>query len=73
MLPSAGSADQIEISSHPANVRDPLTIVRTFPGTRTYAQDVLENAVIYDLYNQACARTPANNRLSFHLGKPSGG
>lgn len=44
-----------------------------FQETRTYVQKVLENAVIYDLYNPARARTPEQNRLSYYLGKTSGG
>jgi len=41
--------------------------------TRGYVQKVLENAVVYDLYNPARARTPERNRLSHYLGKTSGG
>ena len=41
--------------------------------TRAYVQKVLENAVIYDLFNPERARTPAKDRLSFYLGKKSAG
>ncbi|NIJ07014.1 soluble lytic murein transglycosylase [Sphingomonas vulcanisoli] len=41
--------------------------------TRTYVQKVLENAVIYDLFNPARAKTPERNRLSHYLGKQSAG
>jgi soluble lytic murein transglycosylase len=34
---------------------------------------VLENAVVYDLFNPARARTPAVNRLSWYLGKQAAG
>jgi len=44
-----------------------------FQETRTYVQKVLENAVIYDLYNPTRARTPERNRLSYYLGKSTGG
>jgi soluble lytic murein transglycosylase len=41
--------------------------------TRGYVQKVLENAVVYDLFNPERARTPARNRLSYYLGKTSAG
>ena len=41
--------------------------------TRGYVQKVLENAVVYDLFNPARARTPERDRLSFYLGKKSAG
>jgi soluble lytic murein transglycosylase len=41
--------------------------------TRAYVQKVLENAVVYDLFNPERARTPAKDRLSFYLGKKSAG
>ena len=41
--------------------------------TRAYVQKVLENAVIYDLFNPERARTPQANRLSFYLGKTTPG
>ncbi|HWI84943.1 MAG TPA: lytic transglycosylase domain-containing protein [Sphingomonas sp.] len=41
--------------------------------TRTYVQKVLENAVVYDLFNPARARTPVKDRLSFYLGKKDAG
>jgi soluble lytic murein transglycosylase len=44
-----------------------------FQETRTYVQKVLENAVVYDLFNPARAHTPERNRLSYYLGKSSGG
>ncbi|WP_294395243.1 lytic transglycosylase domain-containing protein [uncultured Sphingomonas sp.] len=44
-----------------------------FTETRAYVQKVLENAVVYDLYNPGRARAPAGNRLSYYLGKTSAG
>ncbi|WP_116089937.1 lytic transglycosylase domain-containing protein [Sphingomonas crusticola] len=41
--------------------------------TRSYVQKVLENAVVYDLFNPARARTPEKDRLSYYLGKKSAG
>ncbi len=41
--------------------------------TRAYVQKVLENAVVYDLFNPARARAPEKDRLSYYLGKKSGG
>ncbi|WP_420139514.1 lytic transglycosylase domain-containing protein [Sphingomonas sp.] len=41
--------------------------------TRSYVQKVLENAVVYDLFNPARARTPEKDRLSHYLGKRSAG
>jgi soluble lytic murein transglycosylase len=41
--------------------------------TRAYVQKVLENAVVYDLFNPERARTPAKDRLSYYLGKKSAG
>ncbi len=41
--------------------------------TRAYVQKVLENAVVYDLFNPARARTPAKARLSVYLGKKGAG
>ncbi|WP_404712696.1 lytic transglycosylase domain-containing protein [Sphingomonas sp. MMS24-J13] len=41
--------------------------------TRSYVQKVLENAVVYDLFNPERARTPEKDRLSFYLGKKSAG
>jgi soluble lytic murein transglycosylase len=41
--------------------------------TRAYVQKVLENAVVYDLYNPERAKTPVKDRLSYYLGKKSGG
>ncbi len=41
--------------------------------TRSYVQKVLENAVIYDLFNPARAKTPEKNRLSHYLGRQSAG
>jgi soluble lytic murein transglycosylase len=41
--------------------------------TRGYVQKVLENAVVYDLFNPERARTPNKNRLSYYLGKTSAG
>ena len=40
-----------------------------FTETRTYVQKVLENAVVYDLFNPGRARTPEKDRLSYYLGK----
>ena len=40
-----------------------------FSETRGYVQRVLENAVVYDTMHPARARTPANTRLSYYLGK----
>jgi len=40
-----------------------------FTETRTYVQKVLENAVVYDLFNPERARTPEKDRLSYYLGK----
>lgn len=44
-----------------------------FAETRSYVQKVLENAVVYDLFNPERARTPAKDRLSFYLGKKTPG
>ena len=44
-----------------------------FSETRTYVQKVLENAVVYDLFNPARARTPEKDRLSYYLGKKDAG
>jgi soluble lytic murein transglycosylase len=41
--------------------------------TRAYVQKVLENAVVYDLFNPERARTPEKDRLSFYLGKKDPG
>ena len=41
--------------------------------TRGYVQKVLENAVVYDLFNPERARTPAKDRLSHYLGKKTAG
>jgi soluble lytic murein transglycosylase len=41
--------------------------------TRAYVQKVLENAVVYDLFNPERARTPEKDRLSYYLGKKSAG
>ncbi|PZU09615.1 MAG: lytic transglycosylase [Sphingomonas sp.] len=41
--------------------------------TRGYVQKVLENAVVYDLFNPERARTPEKDRLSYYLGKKSAG
>lgn len=41
--------------------------------TRSYVQKVLENAVVYDLFNPERARTPEKNRLSYYLGKKDAG
>ena len=41
--------------------------------TRAYVQKVLENAVVYDLFNPERARTPERDRLSYYLGKKSAG
>jgi soluble lytic murein transglycosylase len=41
--------------------------------TRTYVQKVLENAIIYDLFNPARAHTPERDRLTFYLGRSSKG
>ena len=43
------------------------------PETRAYVQKVLENAVVYDLFNPARARTPEKDRLSYYLGKKDAG
>ena len=44
-----------------------------FVETRTYVQKVLENAVVYDLFNPARAHAPEKDRLSYYLGKKDGG
>jgi soluble lytic murein transglycosylase len=44
-----------------------------FVETRTYVQKVLENAVVYDLFNPERAHTPEKDRLSYYLGKKDGG
>jgi soluble lytic murein transglycosylase len=44
-----------------------------FTETRTYVQNVLENAVIYDLFNPERAHTPDKDRLSYYLGKKDAG
>jgi soluble lytic murein transglycosylase len=44
-----------------------------FTETRAYVQKVLENAVVYDLFNPERARTPEKDRLSFYLGKKASG
>ena len=44
-----------------------------FSETRTYVQKVLENAVVYDLFNPERAKTPEKDRLSYYLGKKNGG
>ena len=44
-----------------------------FTETRTYVQKVLENAVVYDLFNPERAKTPEKDRLSYYLGKKSAG
>ncbi|QJU60655.1 transglycosylase SLT domain-containing protein [Sphingomonas sp. AP4-R1] len=41
--------------------------------TRGYVQKVLENAVVYDLFNPERAKTPEKDRLSYYLGKKSAG
>ncbi len=41
--------------------------------TRAYVQKVLENAVVYDLFNPDRAHTPEKDRLSFYLGKTGAG
>jgi soluble lytic murein transglycosylase len=41
--------------------------------TRAYVQKVLENAVVYDLFNPERAHTPEKNRLSYYLGKKDAG
>jgi soluble lytic murein transglycosylase len=41
--------------------------------TRAYVQKVLENAVVYDLFNPERARTPQKDRLSYYLGKKDAG
>jgi soluble lytic murein transglycosylase len=41
--------------------------------TRGYVQKVLENAVVYVLFNPERARTPAKDRLSHYLGKKTAG
>ena len=41
--------------------------------TRAYVQHVLENAVVYDLFNPERAHTPEHDRLSWYLGKKTGG
>jgi soluble lytic murein transglycosylase len=43
-----------------------------FVETRTYVQKVLENAVVYDLFNPARAHAPEKDRLSYYLGKKDG-
>lgn len=43
------------------------------PETRAYVQKVLENAVVYDLFNPARAKTPEKDRLSYYLGKKDAG
>jgi soluble lytic murein transglycosylase len=40
-----------------------------FTETRGYVQRVLENAVVYDTINPQRARSPAQARLSYYLGK----
>ena len=40
-----------------------------FTETRNYVQRVLENAVVYDLMYPQQARSPANRRLSYYLGR----
>jgi soluble lytic murein transglycosylase len=44
-----------------------------FTETRSYVQKVLENAVVYDLFNPERAKTPEKDRLSFYLGKKTNG
>ena len=44
-----------------------------FAETRTYVQKVLENAVVYDLFNPERAKTPEKDRLSYYLGKKDAG
>jgi soluble lytic murein transglycosylase len=44
-----------------------------FAETRSYVQNVLENAVVYDLFNPDRARTPEKDRLSYYLGKKDAG
>jgi soluble lytic murein transglycosylase len=44
-----------------------------FTETRTYVQKVLENAVVYDLFNPERAKTPEKDRLSYYLGKKDAG
>jgi len=44
-----------------------------FTETRTYVQKVLENAVVYDLFNPDRAKTPEKDRLSYYLGKKDAG
>jgi soluble lytic murein transglycosylase len=41
--------------------------------TRAYVQKVLENAVVYDLFNPERARTPERDRLTYYLGHESAG
>ncbi|HWH21804.1 MAG TPA: transglycosylase SLT domain-containing protein [Allosphingosinicella sp.] len=41
--------------------------------TKNYVHRVLENAVVYDVMNPGSARSPAQNRLSYYLGKRSPG
>uniref|UniRef100_UPI003B3B36E8 lytic transglycosylase domain-containing protein n=1 Tax=Sphingomonas sp. TaxID=28214 RepID=UPI003B3B36E8 len=41
--------------------------------TRNSVQKVLENAVVYDLFNPGRSRAPDRNRLSHYLGKTSAG
>lgn len=41
--------------------------------TKNYVQRVLENAVVYDTMNPNQARSPANRRLSYYLGKQTAG
>lgn len=44
-----------------------------FQETKTYVQKVLENAVVYDLFNPARTRTSNRDRLTFYLGRSSKG
>lgn len=44
-----------------------------FAETRSYVQNVLENAVVYDLFNPDRAKTPEKDRLSYYLGKKDAG
>lgn len=41
--------------------------------TKNYVHRVLENAVVYDTMNPGTARSPAQNRLSYYLGKRTPG
>jgi soluble lytic murein transglycosylase len=41
--------------------------------TRAYVQKVLENAVVYDLFNPERSRLPEKDRLSYYLGKKAPG